>query len=101
MQNKVKEFNQKLGHKELNVQMRLLDIISEAGELSKEVVKACEYGEKSFAVNENFELELGDVLYALLSLCNETGVNAEEVLGKVIKKYEKRFLDKGNIGSGN
>lgn len=45
-------------------------------------------------------MELGDVLYSLLSLAIETNVDAESCLKKVLKKYESRITNAGNMGSG-
>ncbi len=99
MQNKVREFNEK-HQKDLNVNIRMLDIVSEAGELAKEVIKGQYYGEKSFEITPNFESEIGDMLYSLLSLANEVNIDAEKALENVLKKYDDRFSNKGNIGSG-
>ena len=103
MQNLVKEFNEtKMCHKEkMPEQSRVLDIQSELGELSKEILKASNYGTKQFVVNEDFEMEFGDVLYSLLSLAVETGVDAETCLKKVLDKYQKRIDEKKSMGSGN
>ena len=70
-----------------------MDIQSEMGELSKEYLKATDYGSKEFGTTEDFNLELGDVLYSLLSLAEEQGVDAKQSLEKVLKKK--------NMGSGN
>lgn len=102
MQNKVKEFNKKFNSLgELSPENRILDIQSELGELSKEILKSTDYGKKEFQVTENFILEFGDTLYSLFSLANETGVNSKEALDMVLEKYENRFSKKGNFGSSN
>ena len=58
------------------------------------------YGTQNFDLTEDFKLEYGDVLYSLLSLGNEVGLNAEEELNKVLEKYRKRIIDKNSMGSG-
>ena len=100
MQNKVKEFNNLRGcHLEpMTVSARLLDIESEIGELNKEYLKHSDYGTSEFQLGEDFKMEFGDVLYSLMSLADEVGLNAEECLDKVIKKYKKR-IEKGSMGS--
>lgn len=102
MQKLVQKFNEeKMCHKEkMTVEARMLDITSESGELAKEVLKSTNYVTKEFVVTEDFEMELGDVLYSLLSLAIETNVDAESCLKKVLKKYESRITNAGNMGSG-
>ena len=47
------------------------------------------------------ELEYGDALYSLLSLAEETGIDSEEALRKVLKKYQDRIDKNKSMGSGN
>ena len=53
-----------------SIEHRVLDIFSEIGELSKEILKASGYGKSSYVYNENIKLELGDVLFSLITLAN-------------------------------
>ena len=103
MQRKVKFFNEKVMKREdkASVETRLLDIQSELGELAKEVLKATDYGKKSFVKTDDFEMEFGDVLYSLLSLANETGIDSEKALDKILAKYKARIEKKGSMGSEN
>ena len=93
MQNKVKVFNDnRICHKKpMPVYARLCDISSEMGELMKEYLKASYYGTSEFVLTPDFEEEFGDVLYALLSLANETNINSEECLDIVLNKMQERF----------
>ena len=102
MQNKVKEFNNaKNCHKEpMPVYARLLDIESEMGELAKEYLKHSKYGTKEFELDEEFQMEFGDVLYSLLSLADELNIDAEECLDRAIKKYQARIDKNKTMGSG-
>ena len=103
MQNKVKEFNEyvkNIAHREqMPVLARMLDIESEVGELSKEVLKNTKYGTKDFVISDDFKLELGDVLYSVLSMADEVGVDANNCLDMVISKYKARIDGSGNMGS--
>ena len=101
MQTKVRNFNQKRNcHLEpMETSARLMDIQSEIGELAKEYLKGSNYGSKNFELTEDFEMELGDVIYSLLSLADELNINAEDCLNKVIKKYEDRINRKKSMGS--
>lgn len=79
--------------------VRVIDLVSEVGEMAKEVLKGSEYGKRTFKSNENLESEMGDILFSLICLANITDINLEDSLKKVLNKYEKRFSIKGNIGS--
>lgn len=102
MQNKVKKFNDnKKCHIELMpTSARLLDIQSELGELAKEYLKGSNYGCSEFQVTASFKEEYGDVLYALLSLACEIGINSEECLDVVLQKLNNRMLKNNSFGSG-
>lgn len=101
MQKKVEEFNKKRNcHLEpMPVHARLMDIISEMGELAKEYLKHSDYGAGEFKVDEEFKLELGDVLYSTLSLAEELNLDASECLDKVLAKYQARIDKKSTMGS--
>lgn len=79
---------------------RMLDLVSEIGELSKELLKSTDYGKKEFRSGENWEEELGDVLFSLICVANATGVDLGQALATVLEKYERRLEFKGNAGSG-
>ncbi len=65
-------------------------LMEEVGELSKVMVRV--YGEQSFKETDkskNLEDEMADVLWVLLCLANQTGVNLAEALQK---NFEKKNL---------
>jgi len=97
---KVAEFNKK-NSITLDIQPRLLDILCELGEFSKEVLKSSEYGNKMPQKNDALIDELGDLLYATLSLCGELQVSPEEVLDQTLEKYQTRISQSGSISSEN
>ena len=78
---------------------RLLDAVSELGEVSKAVCASTAYGDvpADVAVPED---ELGDALFALLALCAELDVDAETALETSLSKYEDRLVETGDAGSG-
>ncbi len=82
-----------------DISVRLHDLASEVGELNKAYLKSTEYGTKEFILSNNFEEELGDVLFTLLSICELTGVDAKSVLELTKMKYERRYTENGHIGS--
>ena len=73
-------------------------LTEEVGELAR--VMARTYGDQSFKSGENTRLgdEMADVLWVLLCLANQTGVNLTEELKKNILKKTTRDKDrhKGN-----
>ena len=75
-------------------QSRLIDTVSELGEVAKELLVGSDYGKKSFQHNEKIELEIGDVVFSIIALSNSLDINIE----KVLKKYEQR-AKQGSIGS--
>ena len=77
---------------------RLLDVMSELGEVAKEVLKMSGYGRKSIQYNENLKSELGDLFYSLITFANSFDVDLEECLNDTLGKYKKR-LEKGSPGS--
>lgn len=78
---------------------RLLDAVSELGEVAKAVCTSTEYGADPDAVAVP-EDELGDALFALLALCEELDVDAEAALETALAKYEDRLAETGETGSG-
>lgn len=82
------------------VEHRALDLVSEVGEVSKEILKMSDYGTKEPAFREEIKSELGDVLFSLIVLSNQLDVDLIDSLTKVLEKYEHR-LNKGGAGSEN
>ena len=78
---------------------RLLDTVSELGEVATEVCTSTEYGDDPSAVDVSDD-ELGDALFALLALCEALGVDAEAALEASLAKYEERLVASGGAGSG-
>jgi NTP pyrophosphatase (non-canonical NTP hydrolase) len=97
-QDKVRRFT---GDKGISskLDIRLIDLVSEVGELSKEVLKGTNYGSRPFNKTEGWQSELGDVLFSLICIANETGMDLEGCLDYVLAKYEKRFGERDSLGS--
>lgn len=98
IQKQIKEFC-KEHNLDASVENRMLDLVSEIGEASKEILKATNYGKKKAKFDGKIEEELGDAFFSLVVLANELDVDLENSLNKALKKYEKR-LEKGSAGSG-
>jgi NTP pyrophosphatase (non-canonical NTP hydrolase) len=78
---------------------RLLDVTSELGELAKEYLERTNYGSTAFESGESWCEELGDVYYALICLAEESGVDLEQALERVLQKYSERLERRGSAGS--
>ena len=100
MQKKVADFIESHQLK-TDVATRMLDLISEVGELSKEILKATDYGKRPFAPNESWHEEMGDAFFSLICIANSTGVDLEQSLSTVLDKYQKRIEATQSAGSGN
>ena len=99
IQKKVKLFCEK---NELNspIEHRVLDTMSELGEVAKEILKMSNYGKHPVKYNNNLKMELGDVLFSIITIANVFEIDLDEALNKVLEKYEKRMV-KGSPSSNN
>lgn len=94
-----KEFAEKC-HLVSTPETRLMDTFSELGELTKEVLKNSQYGSMPCTPSKEIADEMGDCLFSLLCLCNSLGIDAQEALQNALRKYETRYMTKGEISSG-
>ncbi|MGZ0748455.1 MazG-like family protein [Haloparvum sp. AD34] len=78
---------------------RLLDLASEVGELAKEATTSTDYGTDPGAI-EIADDEIGDALFALLSVAEAADVDADDALQQSLAKYERRIEETGEAGSG-
>ena len=99
LQQQVKDFCQ-THQLDTPLEFRMLDLISELGEVAKEILKTSNYGNRKFHLQPEFSDELGDV-FLLITVANQCDIDLEEALQQAIKKYEYRLLTKGNLGSEN
>jgi NTP pyrophosphatase (non-canonical NTP hydrolase) len=70
-------------------------LMEEVGELSRLMVR--QYGEQSFKESDkgkNIDDEMADVLWVLICLANQTGVNLTEALEKNFEKKNSRDGDR-------
>lgn len=98
-QNKVSEFTKKYNLSG-SIETRFIDLTSELGELGKEILKGSDYGQTEFSETDNMVFEFGDVMFSLICLANEVGIDLGVALDRVLQKYENRFNKNGHIGSG-
>lgn len=69
---------------------RLLDLVSELGEVAKDAAESTDYGSspEELAVASD---EVGDALFALLALAESLDVDAGAALEESLAKYEARM----------
>ena len=99
IQKKVKEFC-KENKLDSSVEYRVLDTLSELGEVAKEVLKMSSYGRKPMKYRTELKNELGDVLFSLVTVANTFEIDLEDALNQSLEKYQTR-LKKGSAGSEN
>lgn len=90
-QQQVDEWIKAIGVRYFNELTNLGILMEEVGELSRIMVRT--YGEQSFKeteTNNSLSDELADVLWVLLCLANQTGVNLTEALLKNFQKKKTR-----------
>lgn len=76
-----------------------LDLMSEVGEVAKELLLASDYGRRPAKPTPNLSAELGDALYSLCLLATAVGVELDSALPETLEKYEQRWQAKGHPGS--
>ena len=77
----------------------VLDLVSEVGEVAKEVLLFTDYGRRAPQSRPQLADELGDALYSLLTLAEACGVDAGAALDAALEKYERRLTERGEPGS--
>ena len=89
-QNTVDKWIKEYGVRYFDPMTNLAVLMEEVGELSR--VFARKYGEQSFKEGEkdNTEEEMADILWVLLCLANQTGVDLTQALQKSIEKKTSR-----------
>lgn len=91
MQKMVDDWIKKYGVRYFNELTNTAVLMEEVGELAR--IMARKYGEQSFKENESAEKlgeEMADVLFVLICLANQTGIDLEkEFLEKMRKKTER------------
>jgi NTP pyrophosphatase (non-canonical NTP hydrolase) len=93
-QQRVDEFIKTHGVRYFNELTNMAILTEEVGEVARIISRR--YGEQSSKDGENLDLadELADVLFVVLCLANQTGIDLEEALRKNIIKKETRDKDR-------
>lgn len=75
--------------------VNLARLVEEVGELSRELNHR--FGSKLKRADEpeqDLALEIGDILFVLIALSNERGIDLDDALKRVLEKYETRDSDR-------
>ena len=94
-QQQVDEWIRTIGVRYFSELTNMAILTEEVGELAR--IMARKYGDQSFKKNEsdeNLADEMADVLWVLICLANQTGVDLEEALLKNIEKKTTRDKDR-------
>lgn len=97
LQKRIKEFTT-THNLDSSPEIRMLDIVTEVGEIAKEIIKSTDYGSKPFQAKEELKPELGDAIFSIAVLANQLNIDLDEAVEMVLEKYERR-LQKGSAGS--
>lgn len=98
-QEKVDEWIKKYGVRYFNELTNMALLTEEVGELARIIART--YGEQSFKEsdkNKNLADEMADVLFVLICMANQTGVDLNEALQK---NLEKKINRDGNRHKNN
>ena len=94
-QKEVDNWIRKYGVRYFNELTNLALLTEEVGEVAR--IMAREYGEQSYRVDDqksDLSDEFADVLFVLICLANQTGVNLEDALRKNLEKKTGRDFDR-------
>jgi len=94
-QQQVDEWIKTIGVRYFNEFTNMAILTEEVGELAR--VMARKYGDQSFKKNETAEHlgdEMADVLWVLICLANQTGIDLTEAFAKNMDKKTKRDADR-------
>ena len=95
LQSEVDNWIKTVGVRYFSELTNLAILTEEVGELAR--IIACKYGDQSFKENEaNLDMadEMADVLWVLICLANQTGVNLTEAIEKNIQKKTIRDAER-------
>lgn len=97
-QEKVREFT-KTHNLAPTPAVALIDLLSELGEVAKDVLKSSDYSADLSCRKPQTWDELGDVFYSLLTLAIALNYDLDRGLDIALSKYRDRILETGSPGS--
>ncbi len=100
LQKKVDNWIKKHGVRYFNELTNMAQLTEEVGEVARIIAR--KYGEQSFKKSDekiSLDDELSDVLFVLLCLANQTGVDLQKSFDKRLKQKAKRDHDRHHSNS--
>ena len=100
LQTKVDNWIKKHGVRYFNELTNMAQLTEEVGEVARIIAR--KYGEQSFKKSDekiNLDDELSDVLFVLLCLANQTGVDLKKYFDKRLEQKEKRDHERHHSNS--
>jgi NTP pyrophosphatase (non-canonical NTP hydrolase) len=97
-QEKVREFT-KAHNLTPTPAVALIDLLSELGEVAKDILKSSDYKANLSCGKPQSWDELGDVFYSLLTLAIALNYDLDRGLDVALTKYRNRILKTGTPGS--
>jgi len=100
LQKKVDNWIKKHGVRYFNELTNMAQLTEEVGEVARIIAR--KYGEQSFKKSDekiNLDDELSDVLFVLLCLANQTGVDLQKSFDKRLEQKAKRDHDRHHSNS--
>ena len=94
-QEKVDQWVENYGVRYFNELTNMALMTEEVGELARIIAR--KYGEQSFKesdLEKTLEDEMADVLFVLICMANQTGINLEEALVRNLKKKTNRDAER-------
>jgi NTP pyrophosphatase (non-canonical NTP hydrolase) len=95
LQEEIDDWIRKYGVRYFEIQTNTLLLMEEIGELSRMVARM--YGEQSFKIDitpeeqkRKMQDELGDILFVLICIANQTQTNLQDVMEKNLLKKSQR-----------
>lgn len=79
---------------------RLIDLVSELGEVAKDAAESTDYGNTPADLDIKSD-EIGDVLFSLLALADSVDIDASDALDEALAKYDERIATSDTAASGN
>ncbi|MFB6145762.1 MAG: MazG nucleotide pyrophosphohydrolase domain-containing protein [Candidatus Nanohaloarchaea archaeon] len=83
---------------EATTAFRIMDLVSEVGEIVKDATKSADYGRKEEELEVKKD-EIGDAFFSLFAVASDLGVDAEDAFETAMEKYKDRIEEKGEPGS--
>ena len=99
MQSRVDEWSREYGVRYFGELTNMAILTEEVGELARVIVR--KYGEQSFKEGEKCNLadEMADVMWVLVCLANQTGVDLEEAMERNFEKKTSRDKERHKTNS--